>query len=236
MVFTGNELKILLTLSDESGYSIRGLAENIYKDKKSKSDISPIAKRLIKKGILENLESKTAYHDFNLHIAKDIKIFNLIITELYSIIKYYNIESSKILGECKWLEKRNTCIDEIVCTFSAESEANDECIASSEEDLNKFLFSIYTGEIIKNYGLQLTLEKIPTMTKEDFVKFIDWAEDNKFVDTGHYLGYIMTPPGFEDIFLEYSDKFAKYREEIEEEMYKQHYLEQVKQWSEDANL
>lgn len=194
MKYNENQLKILVILSDEQGYSNKQLAKLIYGKESYKGNISTSTKPLMKAGeeIIEKLSSKTIYREFNLHIKKDKNIFKSIIGQLNKNKVESDTEEAKYGREfCILVENGDWCNERLI----EISKVRYNCEQKKElysNLLDTFSYSQYTGEIINLYGIEFVLSCMPRLKVKDFIKFVDWAEENKFVDTENYVMLVLS--------------------------------------------
>jgi hypothetical protein len=213
MKFTDKHLKILVTLSDEAGYSTTSLADIIEGDKEGKGNISKILGKMISNSVIENLQPKTHFHDYNLHIKKEMVIFISIIFQLDEKYNHCHLESVKYGEKFKMLEKRGGWADNRMITLISEIHKHSESYQSSEELLVKFRCSEYTGEIIKKYKIKDTLNAIPMMTVDDYIRFVDWADENKFTKSEDYMEFIFSLS--DNMIKQFEKKSQKFAENLD---------------------
>lgn len=212
MEFSDTQLKILVILSDEEGYSNNQLAKPVYGDKKYKGDISKALEPLLKPdGPVENLASKTRYREFNLHIKKNMDTFVSIISQIYEKYVCYHLEWVKFCEEYEMREKRGGWADDIMISFLNRNANLSKLDSYFKDALEKFTHSEYTGEMIKNYGIRDILNAIPMMQVKDFIRFVDWAEDKEFIDAETYVDIAFSKSQWmQKQFHNKSEKFVEY--------------------------
>jgi hypothetical protein len=210
MNFNETQLKILVILSDENGYSNNDLAKELYGNKSYRGNISNALKPLRKKNeVVEILESTTNYEEYNLHIKVDKDVFASIVTQLDGKASRYDLESAKISREYKRLNERGGWADNRMMNFLVGSQ---DCLKSCEyfsKALAKFIYSQYTGKIIKEYGFEVVRRLIPMMKVNDFIKFLDWAEEKYFIEEICYINIVLSLSDFmQQEFEKKSEKYA----------------------------
>lgn len=222
MKLTEPHLKILVILSNEKGYSNKKLTEIVTGDLRNKGNISKFLSPLMYDyKLIENLpkeNSKSGFHyfEYNLHIIKDIKIFNSIIENIYNKYYYYTIESAKLGEEYNLLKTHGAYADDRMINFLSKANEITKENEFFSKALNDFTYSQYTGEIVKKYGIKDTLNAIPMMAVDDYIKFVDWADENEFTDTNSYVYLVFSLSQW--MFNQFVKKSKKFAELMEESM------------------
>lgn len=180
MALRENQLEILVALSNGNGQGNNDLAIHLHGDSSSRGNFSTTLKNMEKRGIIKNDGRSGNYGKYNYHITKDLKIFECIIKNIFNKYYQYIMESEKLSKEYEILNARGAWADNRMVNFIDRANESDESKRLFSEALKDFTFSQYTGEIIKEYGIRDTLKAIPTMTVEDYIKFVDWADEKEF--------------------------------------------------------
>lgn len=196
MTFGLNQLRIIVALTDEKGHGNNELTRIIYGDAISRGNTSSTLKTLMKSGIIENLKGDGTFEKDNIYLRKDIKIFENIIQCLYKNHKRYFLKSRNLEDEFEFLKAHGAWADNRMIDFINEANGINENDQFVSKALNDFTFSRYTGKIIKKYGLKIVLESIPRMKIEEFIKFVDWANEEGFVDDEFYPNFILSLSNF----------------------------------------
>lgn len=210
MIFSEADLKVLVFLSDEKGHGNNELTRLIYGDDRNKGNITHVLSKLMgPDGSIEKFGSKTNYQDYNLHIKKKLDIFKIILDELNMYMWSYERELFRL--EEKWKISLNLgeFNDEDKMKFVRNSEDMQRKKESFSEDFFGFIYSQYTGEMIKKYSLEEIIKSIPKMGEKSFIEFIDWTYEKGFVDSHQYAVFIFSLREFMVTQFEQRSKFFK---------------------------
>lgn len=226
MGYTESELKIFVALSDEKGYGITELAKLIFEDEKSKSNISNSITNLRKKCKKDNIAfpivNLTGTRDHgkdNMHLVRTIEIFSSIINDLNSTYKNYLLKSAADYEEYQYLERHGGWADNRMMDFLEKAKDNYPNCMLFKENLDKFIYSRYTGEIIKKHGFEATIKSMPMMTVKEFITFTDWADEKEYVTGEFYANFTLgLSNGMQNYFEKYSKAFPEILEAMRSEI------------------
>ncbi len=224
MIYSTAQQQILVILSDEMGHSNKELSEIVYGNINGKGNISRIlsdlrreGKKIADKKVVLAKFGDLDYPGHKYWINKDKDVFNSIVSclkdnvsEIRQEVIRINDQLSEVIKYEDW--KDNTI--KLILEFDKYKIDGKHHI----EILDKFIFSEYTGQIIKQFGIDFVCSSIPKLDIDKFVDLVDGAYQNGYINTIDYISFILSySKAAQQIFRQKSPIFSDFIEVLEDE-------------------